>query len=123
MTRRARSPTAISVFSGAGGLDHGLDAGGFEVRAAVELDPIRVGTIRANRHRFRNPRLAIIQADVSETPTAALLAAAGLRIGELGLLAGGPPCQSFSTAGKRQALLDRRGGLVLEYVRLVREAR
>ena len=50
---------------------------------------------------------------------AEILEATGLRVGELDLLVGGPPCQSFSTAGKRRTVQDPRGTLLWDFLRFV----
>lgn len=107
---------AISLFSGALGLDLGVERAGFDIRAAVEIDKTACNTIRANR-----PELCLIEEDVSRLTGHELLLAAGVAEGELVLLFGGSPCQSFSTAGLRRSLKDPRGNLVLEFIRLVDE--
>lgn len=106
-----------SFFSGAMGLDLGLEAAGLQATLAVEIDPIFCRTIRTNR-----PGLDLIEGDVSK------LSAASLRKhrqfdGEVFLMAGGPPCQPFSSGGKRAALNDPRGNLIYEYFRLIAEVR
>ena len=106
-----------SFFSGAMGLDLGLETAGLVPTLAVEIDPIFCHTIRANR-----PELDLLQCDVTK------LNAKGLREhrdfgGEVFLMAGGPPCQSFSSGGKRAALNDPRGNLMYEYFRLISEVR
>ena len=85
----------ISLFTGAGGFDLGALAAGVESRVCVDLDPDCISTLRENR-QFR--RSAILCQDVTTLSGDELLDAAGLRRKELGLLIGGPPCQSFSKA-------------------------
>jgi len=108
----------ISLFSGAMGLDLGLEAAGHQVVVAVENDQTAVATIRLNR-----PNLAVIARPIEEISTAEILSAAGLRPGDDFILVGGPCCQAFSTVGKRASLGDPRGNLFLEFVRVVRQAR
>ncbi|MBV6437841.1 MAG: Modification methylase HaeIII [Anaerolineae bacterium] len=108
--------TAISLFSGALGLDLGVERAGFDIRVAVEIDKTACNTIRANR-----PELCLVEGDVSKLTGSELLEFAGVDSGALTLLFGGAPCQSFSTAGRRQSLSDPRGNLVLEFIRLVDE--
>jgi DNA (cytosine-5)-methyltransferase 1 len=110
-------PKVISLFSGAGGLDIGFEAAGFEIAVAVEQDPSCCKTLRANR-----PDCSIIEGDITAISTEEILSAAGLRPLSAGLVIGGPPCQSFSLAGKRLGMDEERGLLVLEFIRVVREA-
>src|SRR5690606_17207483 len=74
-------------------------------------------TIRANR-----PSVNVIERDIRNVSTSEILSVGGLRKGEIDLISGGPPCQPFSTAGKRGSMRDLRGQLFLEFLRVVREA-
>ena len=65
---------------------------------------------------------ALIQGDIRNTPTGMLLRESGLRVGECGVVIGGPPCQGYSTSGKRQPD-DPRKRLVFEFLRVVRDAK
>jgi len=112
-----QKPKVISLFSGAGGMDIGFENAGFETVVAVEFDPSCCDTLRANR-----PHLKVIQGDVSSIKTEDILLAANLKPLEAGLVIGGPPCQSFSLAGKRLGMDEPRGRLVLDFIRIVREA-
>ena len=85
--------TAISLFTGAGGLDIGIEAAGFEIRAAVEINAECVNTLHANRD------WPIIQGCVHDIPSKKILHCADLIPGEVDLLFGGPPCQPFSKSG------------------------
>jgi DNA (cytosine-5)-methyltransferase 1 len=91
---------AISLFSGAGGLDLGCEAAGFVTRAAVEVDETARTTMRRNAPSFF-PGLSddAIFGDITETPPQLLLERAGVRKGEAALLHGGPPCVAFSKTG------------------------
>jgi DNA (cytosine-5)-methyltransferase 1 len=112
----------ISLFSGAGGLDVGLDqTGGFELLACVEFEEQFCETLRLNRDHglFGNEKTQIIQADLSTYDPYELMDLLGLKPGELDVLAGGPPCQSFSTAGRRGTVEDPRGQLIWDYLRFV----
>lgn len=85
----------VSLFSGAGGLDLGLEAAGFKVRLCVEYEKYCQMTLRANR-----PDWTLADpADVFKLDPKDMLRQAGLKPGEVDLLAGGPPCQPFSKAG------------------------
>lgn len=107
----------ISLFSGAMGLDLGLEQAGFEVVLAVECDSQAVATIKANR-----PDLPVINKKIEDVSTDEMLKAAGLKPGGSFIVSGGPSCQSFSTAGSRRSLGDPRGGLFRHFVRVVQEA-
>ena len=111
-------PRVVSLFSGAMGLDLGLERAGFEIRVAVESDPTAIKTIRANR-----PDLPVLEKPIEKVSTEKILMKAGLAVGEVDLLAGGPACQAFSTAGKRRSLADPLGRLFYEFMRVVDEAR
>lgn len=118
---------AISLFSGAGGLDLGAEAAGIDVcvRAAVERDRDAALTMEKNFPKLASP---VIQKDILETPTAEILRAAGLRKGQRpDLLIGGPPCTPFSKSGfwleHKRLGLDPEASLLQEYTRVLREAR
>lgn len=106
----------ISTFSGAMGLDNGLEKAGFSIRLAVEIEKAMCATIRRNK-----PSLPLISDDIRNYSGDELLQRAGLKKGELFLLCGGPPCQAFSTAGKRRGLEDERGNVFLKFISLVGE--
>lgn len=113
---------AISLFSGAGGLDLGIERAGYAVRACVEHDADACSTLRAGF-----PGAAVLHADIRRVTTAELLAAAGVKSGEAELLAGGPPCTPFSKSGywleyKRRGL-DPDASLLHHYLRILDEAR
>jgi DNA (cytosine-5)-methyltransferase 1 len=116
---------AISLFSGAGGLDLGAEQAGFKVRAAVERDKDAALTMEKNFGALASP---VIQHDILDTPTSDILKAAGLRKGQRpALLLGGPPCTPFSKSGfwlewKRSGL-DPDASLLQAYTRVLREAR
>lgn len=107
----------ISLFSGSMGFDLGLEKAGFNTRVCVEIDRDCVETLRLNR-----PELPVIGQDIRQVSTEQILATARLKVGEAFCVAGGPPCQSFSSGGKRSSILDPRGSLFTEFVRVVREA-
>ena len=116
----------VSLFSGAMGLDLGLErTGRFEVCACVEKEPSYCETIRRNRDKGRltSREVRVFQADVATLDPLAVLNAAGLQPGEIDLLVGGPPCQSFSTAGRRGTVQDPRGTLLWQFLRFIDVAR
>lgn len=108
----------ISLFSGAMGLDLGLEKEGFEVVVAVECDSQAVATIKRNR-----PDLKVFDRKIESVTTQEILDAAGLKAGGDFIVSGGPSCQAFSTAGQRRSLGDPRGGLFHHFIRIVQESR
>jgi DNA (cytosine-5)-methyltransferase 1 len=111
-------PTVVSLFSGALGLDLGLERAGFELRLAVECNKFAAQTIKNNR-----PDVPLIEKRIEEIETKEMLERAGLKAGEVTLITGGPSCQSFSTAGQRGSVTDPRGGMFREFSRVIREAK
>ena len=109
-------PNAISLFSGAGGMDIGFSKAGFDVKLCVEIDTACCETLQKNL-----PKTKVLNADVSKLSGQDLLTKSGLEFGKVDMLFGGPPCQSFSLAGNRAGLNDSRGRLVFDFVRLVKE--
>jgi DNA (cytosine-5)-methyltransferase 1 len=114
-----KKPNALSLFSGAGGMDIGLIQAGFEILACVEFDPHAAETLRAAVGRERR-KTRVIEGDVRELDPKNLMRDLELKAGELDLLCGGPPCQAFSQIGKQEALRDERGLLLFEMVRFAR---
>lgn len=116
---------AISLFSGAGGLDLGCELAGFETVGAVEFDETARETMLANRARYF-PRLRdeAVMTDIIETDAREFLERCGLQQGEVTLLHGGPPCTPFSKSGYwlayKRAGADPRASLLDEYVRMLR---
>jgi DNA (cytosine-5)-methyltransferase 1 len=108
--------TAIELFSGCGGLSTGLLDAGYDVRLGVDNDRPSIVAFEYN-HAYRGSRSMV--GDVAKVSGKDLLTEAGLE--SVDLLAGGPPCQPFSVAGKRLGLDDPRGHLIAEFVRLAGE--
>jgi DNA (cytosine-5)-methyltransferase 1 len=108
---------AISLFAGAGGLDIGIKRAGFDMKLAVEIEPTYCQTLQTNF-----PYLTVKQGNVMDYSRKRLYEEAGLSNDEtIDLFIGGSPCQSFSTAGKRQAFEDPRGQAMLKFADLVNE--
>jgi DNA (cytosine-5)-methyltransferase 1 len=110
------NPVVWSFFSGAMGLDLGLEEAGWQPSLAVEIEPTFCDTIAVNR-----PEIRIINSDVAALSGDKLAAVTGTS--DVDLMVGGPPCQSFCTGGNRTALSDPRGNAIFEYLRLVSEVR
>jgi DNA (cytosine-5)-methyltransferase 1 len=113
---RVERPSALSLFSGAGGMDIGVIQAGFDVKACVEIDPHCCETLRAAVTRERRST-RIIEDDIRTIEPVNLMRDLCMEPGELDLLCGGPPCQTFSQIGKRQCLEDDRGMLLFEMTR------
>lgn len=112
----------VSLFSGAGGFDIGLEMAGFETVACVELDGDCRATLAHNRPDWRLVLGKSGNGDVRQISGAHILEVAGLEAGDVALVVGGPPCQPFSNIGKKQGIEDpSNGDLHYEYVRLVKE--
>lgn len=117
--------TAVSLFTGAGGLDIGCETAGFATRAAVEADEVARDTLLANRdEHFGDLEPDAIFSDIVDLDFDALLAAAHLEAGEVGLLHGGPPCTPFSKSGYwlayKRAGEDPKASLLDHYVAALR---
>ena len=102
----------ISLFSGAMGLDIGLSNSGLNIAIGQDFDPACVATMKANGHN-------VLGGDIREISPNDLLEQTGLNPGEPFLICGGPPCQPFSTAGKRLGINDPRGSLFMDFIRMI----
>lgn len=109
-------PVALSFFSGAMGLDLGVEKAGFDIRLTCEIDKFCRQTITLNR-----PNSALLS-DINQHSAKDIREAAALKKTEdIDLIIGGPPCQAFSTAGKRNGFNDNRGNVFLRYLELCLE--
>lgn len=109
---------ALSFFSGAMGLDQGLEKAGIHLLLACEFDKACRRTITANR-----PEIALL-GDIWKYDASQIKEAAGLGANdEVDVMVGGPPCQAFSTAGARRGFHDERGNAFLRYIDLILEIR
>jgi DNA (cytosine-5)-methyltransferase 1 len=113
---------AISLFSGAGGMDiaaHQVEDNGLKwiTYACIEIDKDRCETLKS----YFGNSLRVIQKDICQVTAETLLEEAGLNKQDITLIYGGPPCQTFSQAGKQQGTHDPRGNLIFEFLRLVKE--
>lgn len=103
---------AISFFSGAMGLDLGLIEAGIDIVIGQDFDPACIQTMEANGCKC-------VMGDICKITPEYMLERASMKAGEPFLVCGGPPCQPFSTAGKRLGINDPRGSLFKEYVRMI----
>ena len=117
------SLTAIDLFSGAGGLHIGFEEAGFDIKLCIDNDALVERT-----HRRNFPDIPMISRDIKEVPAEEIKEY--LKGESLDVIIGGPPCQGFSTIGKRSSSdpekrykHDPRNELVLTYAKLIRELR
>lgn len=108
-------PVGIDLFAGAGGMSLGFEQAGFDVVAAVEIDPVHCAV-----HKFNFPATAVIPRSVERLTGAEIRIAAGIGNRPVDCVFGGAPCQGFSLIGQR-VLDDPRNRLVLDFVRIVAE--
>lgn len=102
----------ISLFSGAMGLDIGLSKVGLKILIGQDFDANCVATMQANGHK-------VLGGDIRQIKADELLETVHRKIGEPFLICGGPPCQPFSTAGKRLGINDPRGSLFMDFIRMI----
>ncbi|MGO8501743.1 DNA cytosine methyltransferase [Rhizobium leguminosarum] len=105
----------LSLFSGAMGFDIGLEQSGrFETIAAIEFDKACCETIRKNRDagRIGSKSMPVYEGDIRHIDPSEVMTTLGIQSGELDLITAGPPCQAFSTSGKRRSVEDPRGTLL-----------
>jgi len=114
-SKKPARPVGIDLFAGAGGLSLGFEQAGFDVAAAVEIDPIHCAV-----HEYNFPKSATICASVVNLTGEEIRLRAGLSGKDIDCVFGGAPCQGFSLIGKR-VLDDPRNHLVFHYVRIVKE--
>ena len=121
-----RQYAVLSLFSGGMGLDIGLDkTGRFKLLACVEKAPAFCATIRRNRDadRVSNRDFKVYEGDIGGLDPQRVMDDVGLEPGQLDLIVGGPPCQTFSTTGKRATVQDPRGTLLWQFLRYVQHFR
>lgn len=110
-------PTVISTFAGCGGSSLGYRMAGYRELLAVEWDPVATESFRANF-----PGVPVHEGDIAALSGMECMRLAGIAPGELDVLDGSPPCQGFSTVGKRR-LKDPRNSLFIEFARLLKDLR
>lgn len=110
-------PIAVDLFAGCGGLSLGFEQAGFDIVAAVEIDPIHAAV-----HEYNFPRCKTICADIKNISGKDICRLAHIENREVDIVFGGAPCQGFSMIGKR-ALDDPRNQLIGHYLRVVSDIR
>lgn len=116
-----RTPKAIDLFCGAGGLTEGLRQAGFRVIGAVENDPLACSAYRLNHRRVK-----VWENDIRDVAAKEMMRVLNLQKGDLDLLAACPPCQGFSTMRTKNGTTwtrDRRNSLIFDVLRIVRVMR
>jgi DNA (cytosine-5)-methyltransferase 1 len=111
--KETKQPTVIDLFAGAGGLTEGLRKAGFKSVLANEYDDMAGFTFKTN-----HPSIPLVIKDVKDLSVEEVLDITKIKVGELSLISGGPPCQGFSLAGPRFND-DPRNKIFKEFVRLV----
>lgn len=107
-------PISLSFFSGAMGMDIGLEKAGFNTLLACEIDNACRKTILKNK-----PAITLIGDLLDYTPMEIKYRAGLDKNDDIDLIVGGPPCQAFSTAGKRKGFEDERGNVFLSFINLI----
>jgi len=121
MSARNPQPKVISLYSGAGGLDYGFEAAGFETVFTNDFDHDSCETLRLNR------KWTVVERSIFDVPTEEILEVAGAKVGEVDVLIGGPPCQPFSKSsywvrGDAARLNDPRAATLDAYLHVLEEA-
>lgn len=109
----------LSFFAGAGGLDYGLELAGWDCLLALDNDKNCAETLRMNREKFSYKEIDILHQDIREFEPLEYLKRKKLRKSEINAIVGGPPCQAFSSAGKRLGLNDERGNVSIKFLDIV----
>lgn len=112
-SNRKKRPIAVDLFAGAGGMTLGFEQAGFDVLAAVEIDPVHCAT-----HQFNFPMCSILCQDVAELRGSEIRKKSAIGGREIDVVISGSPCQGFSMMGKRD-VDDPRNSLIFHFQRLV----
>ena len=118
-----KSPTAIDLFSGAGGISIGVEQAGYTTLAAIDNFPVAAETLNRNRASYFPELRHVVPLDITQIDPMNVLAENGLVPGELDLLVGGPPCVAFSKSGfhldYKLAGQDPKASLLDDYFRFL----
>ena len=114
--RAAEDRCVISLFTCGMGMDLGFERAGFRTIYANDITKFACDTIRRNK-----PQIHCDEGDIADIKSEQILARSGTQKEDIDVVIGGPPCQSFSTAGMRRGSRDKRGRAFLEFIRVVRD--
>lgn len=120
MNNAIKNISVLSIFSGAGGLDIGFHLEGFDIKACIEIDEDACRTLELNKPKYINDNTLIFCNDITTLDPEFILN----KIGSVDFIIGGPPCQSFSAAGRRAGgvygINDTRGSLFWYYAQFLK---
>lgn len=117
-----KQPKYVSLFTGAGGLDIGLERAGLKAVSLCEIEKVFCDTLHENQQLQHAGGIDYFAGAVINNADICEVTGRDLSLGcEVDLVVGGPPCQAFSSSGKQLSVLDARGTLVHEFVRVVDE--
>ena len=118
------NPTVVSLFTCGMGMDRGFELAGFQTVYANDITKFACETIRnVKKEKIGKKLLHLDEGSIFNITSEKILENIGLEKGEPDLIIGGPPCQSFSTAGMRKGLKDDRGMAIMEYIKKINEIR
>jgi len=112
----SKNPTVISLFTCGMGMDVGFEKAKFQTVYTNDITKFACNTIRQNRSE-----IPCDEGDITNISSKEILKKSKHKKGEIDVVIGGPPCQSFSTAGARKGLDDKRGMALLEFIRVIRD--
>jgi len=117
-----KQPNYVSLFTGAGGLDIGLERAGLKAVSLCEIEKVFCDTLYENQQFKHSDGIDYFSVATIHNEDICEVAGSDLTSGkEIDLVVGGPPCQAFSSAGRQLSMLDARGRLVHEFLRIVDE--